>query len=68
MFGISPLVPAYGRDYTSMKAVQADFNADKDFQTAGGQYINRLQVKELGMRTIQVRYGKLRKIGMLKVS
>lgn len=68
MFGVSPLVPAYGRDYKSMKAVQADFDADKDFLTAEGQYINRPQVVELGLNRIQVRYGKLRKTGMLKVA
>ena len=31
MFGLTPIMPAYGRDYTSAKTAQADFDAGKDF-------------------------------------
>lgn len=67
MYGVAPLTPAYGRDYKSLKAAQADFDADKDFNTAMKQYVNRPQIKELGLKQIQVHFDKLRKTGMLKV-
>jgi hypothetical protein len=41
------LVPAYGRDYTSAKAVKADWDAGKDFvindmsHKDDGRYINK---------------------------
>jgi len=62
-------MPAYGREYNSLKAVQADFDAGKDFRTPGGQYIS---IKELlnmgGISTIMCRYGKgLTKSGILKI-
>jgi len=66
-FGITPISPAYGRDYKSMKDVQKDFDADKDFQTAMGQYINKSQLKDMGEKNVQVRFGKLRKLGILKI-
>lgn len=47
MFGTLPLGPAYGRDYSSRAAAQKDFDLDKDFTTAGGQYINKTQLKTL---------------------
>ncbi|MEE9598172.1 MAG: hypothetical protein V3V96_15480 [Acidiferrobacterales bacterium] len=68
MFGITPLVPAYGRDYKSKKAAQADFDADLDFVTAGGQYINRSQLLDLPgftRRPIEVRSADKRKLFML---
>jgi hypothetical protein len=72
MYEVAPLVPAYGRDYNSVEEAQADFDADKDFCTAFGQYINRPQVKELGLTTIQVRWHKgvmgYEETGMLTVS
>jgi len=68
MFGISPLTPAYGRTYNSLKAVQDDFDAGKDFNTPFSGYINKEQL--LGKTaSIQVRYGKnLSKTAMLKVA
>ena len=68
MFGITPLVPAYGRDYESQAAVKADFMADQDFVAANGQYINRSQLAELGLRRVEVRYAKLRKLVILNIS
>lgn len=40
------VVPAYGRDYRSRKAVQADWEAGKDFRIASygpenGRYVNK---------------------------
>jgi hydroxymethylpyrimidine pyrophosphatase-like HAD family hydrolase len=67
MFGISPLTPAYGRDYKSAKALKEDFEADKDFVTADGRYINKSQIKELGLKTINARYKQLREVCVLKV-
>lgn len=66
MFGLSPIVPAYGRTYNSLKAVQEDFDKNLDFRTPMGQYVNKAQLKE-EMDSIQVRYGKeLRKTGFVK--
>lgn len=71
MFGVFPLTPAYGRDYTSAAQVLADFNADKDFQTPSGRVTNRADLRELvasgrihvsSRGTLQIRYGKLRKL------
>ena len=67
MFGVAPLTPAYGRDYKSLKTAQADFDADKDFNTAMGQYVNKPQLRNMGLKQIQVHFSKLRKTGMLKV-
>ena len=41
MFGLTPISPAYGRDYTSKAKAQADFSAGYDFQAANGQYCNK---------------------------
>lgn len=65
------LTPAYGRDYKSKKEIEADFAADKDFVAnsydGSGGYINRPQVIALGMKTVNVRYGQLRKVTVIKV-
>ena len=68
MFGISPICPAYGRDYKNLKDLEADFNADKDFITPAGQYINKSQIIQEGMTSIQVRYAKKKKTTMIEVS
>ena len=58
------LIPSYGRDYKSQKAVIADFEADKDFTIASvgpdmGRQVSR---KELPAGTsITLRYAKLTK-------
>lgn len=67
MFGITPLTPAYGRDYKSKAAVKADFDANLDFLTAGGQYINKVQVVELGLKRVEIRYKKLTQLTVIKV-
>jgi len=61
------LTPAYGRDYTSKAAVQADWRAGKDFIIANafhrydGKPINKPQADADGL-TVNIRYGKLRRI------
>lgn len=65
------LIPAYGRDYNSAKAVLADWNAEKDFQICDyfnpddGKYINKQQVEK--GTSVSIRYGKKRKVKVFKV-
>ena len=66
-FGISPLVPAFGRDYKSLKALEKDFNELKDFKTPMGQAINKTDLLREGISEIQVRYANIRKTAMIKV-
>jgi len=66
------LSPAYGRDYKSLKAVKADFDADKDFIIEDivsqwcGKPANKTALKQAGERSVQIRYGQLRKVTVLK--
>lgn len=59
------LVPAYGRDYKSKKAVTADFEADKDFinQSFGQDegVINKADIAKLGGGSVGLRYARLTK-------
>ena len=63
--------PAYGRDYRSAKAAQADWLADKDFVLQDfmspwdGKPINRSQAIEAGL-TVTIRYDRLRKVTRAK--
>jgi len=56
------VIPAYGRDYKSAKAVKADFAANKDFQICDmfspddGRYINAEQLKPGD--TLYIRYAR----------
>jgi len=52
MFGISPIVPAFGRDYTSVKALEEDFNKGMDFKTPGGQAVKGKFITENGIYQI----------------
>lgn len=69
------LVPAYGRDYKSKAAVEADFNADKDFliqdisSPHDGRYVNRRDLEfEFGSGvTVNIRYKKLASVALIKV-
>lgn len=62
------LIPAYGRDYTSKKAVLADFLADKDFLIADVHEpyymkpVNRNQILQLNIRRVTIRYKRLRNL------
>jgi hypothetical protein len=64
------VVPAYGRDYKSAKAVRADWDAGKDFQINDmssrddGRYVNKAD-KPADV-TLQVRFARLTKVTMIK--
>ena len=61
------VVPAYGRDYKSKKAVLTDYHAGKDFQINDmfnpddGRYINK-EDADNGSLTMHVRYSRLTKV------
>jgi len=62
------LQPAYGRDYKSMKAVKADWDANKDFTIASigpgmGRYINKCDANG---QAVSIRYQSDRKVMVLK--
>jgi hypothetical protein len=67
------LVPSYGRDYKSKAEVEAAINANNDFTVADmsspwdGKQVNKPQLVELGIRSVTVRFGKLRKVAIFKV-
>lgn len=61
--------PAYGRDYKSLKAAKADWDAGKDFRINDmsspddGRCLNKPQVPDA---SVLLRYGKQRKVGWLQ--
>jgi len=65
---MSTLTPAYGRDYKSQKEVLADFNGGKDFifnditSLDDGRYVTKTGLERTSVRSVQIRYGKLRKV------
>ncbi len=67
MFGLTPLIPAYGRDYKSLKAAQADFDAGKGFLGVSGQVVTKNDLAAVGYHaaTIPCRSANLRKVWML---
>jgi hypothetical protein len=67
MFGLEPLQGAYGRDYTSLKSLQADFDAGKDFVCSSGAYVNKEDLQNENLKQVRVRYCKLTKTGFIKV-
>ena len=66
--------PAYGRDYKSKKAVIEDWNAEKDFVDQSydaarpGAKINVSDVLLAGGGTVNIRYDRMRKVCVVKVS
>lgn len=68
MYGITPLTPAYGREYKSKAAVQADIDADRDFLTSDGKPINKEQLARLGLKKVEVRYAQLRKCAVVVIA
>jgi hypothetical protein len=68
------LVPAYGRDYTSKRAVLADWNSDRDFIVADlfsqwdGKPVNRQDIADTGETQIQIRYKRLEKIAVVRIA
>ena len=65
------LIPAYGRDYKSKKAVQEDLDNNKDFEVAslgqGGRYANASDLLNDNQVNVTIRYGKLRKVGIFSL-
>ena len=67
------LTPAYGRDYKSKSQVEADLQAGKDFiynaygSPFDGKLINLPQLKAEGYPKVNIRYGCLRKIAVVKL-
>ena len=68
------LVPAYGRDYKSKAAVEKDWADGKDFTICDvssphdGRYINLEDAVKAGLREVNIRYQKLTKVAVLKVT
>lgn len=67
------LTPAYGRDYTSQKAVKADFEDGKDFVIADmmhpdcGRYCNREDLQREGVKAVNIRYKRNTQVCVVKV-
>jgi hypothetical protein len=65
------LVPAYGRDYKSKKEIQADFDADKDFEAVSvdcsGGYVNKSNLKTMGIKEVVIRYKRNTQVTVIKV-
>jgi len=67
------LVPAYGRDYKSAKAVKADFDADKDFTIQdvsckwNGKCVNKPQLIEAGYESCKIRFDQLQQVTIIKL-
>ena len=62
------LLPAYGRDYKSKKAIIDDLNNNKDFlESTSLKAINKQQFKELNISSFNVRYDQQRKITNIKI-
>jgi len=67
------LVPANGRDYKSQKAVQADFNAEKDFiiqdisSRWDGKPANKSSLKSSGVTCVHIRYSRLMRVAVINL-
>ena len=63
------LTPAYGRDYASKAAAEADLRADKDFiwnhMMDPEKPVSLPQLHEMGVTSVQIRYAKLRKVAIV---
>jgi len=64
------LSPAYGRDYTSAKAVKADWQAGKDFRIESygpdmGRYIGKEEADAEHL-TVMIRYKRLTQLCVIK--
>ena len=68
------LVPAYGRDYKSQKAVKEDLDGNKDFQIQdissrwNGSFVNKEQLIEHGIGRVTIRYKKLASVAVIRVT
>lgn len=59
MFGVFPLVPAYGRDYKTEYEVVQDWQAGKDFRTVSGQYCS---IRDFPNMPVPIRFNLLRDV------
>jgi len=61
LFGIEPLMPAYGRDYETPEEAQADFSKNLDFRTPSGPYTNKSDLAKMypDLEKIRVRFNGL---------
>ena len=68
------LTPAYGRDYTSKTKVLQDFNDGKDFiynnimSRYDGKPCNKQDLISANEKTVKIRYAKLTKVIIEKIS
>ena len=66
------LIPAYGRDYRSARAVKKALQRQIDFRVQDvsskwdGMVGNLLNIKTEGYEEVKVRYSKLRKVTIFK--
>ena len=66
------LAPAYGRDYSSKKAVEQAWKSGKDFlimdfeHPYSGKPTNISQARQDGINSATIRYGKMRKVAVIK--
>jgi hypothetical protein len=63
------LIPAYGRDYASKKPIIEDWNKCFDFQDSSlpsRGYINKTDAENEGIKSVYVRYSKMRKIAHIR--
>ena len=62
------LLPAYGRDYKTKKAIIEHLNNDRDFlESTSLKPINKQQFKELNISSFNVRYDQQRKITNINI-
>ena len=62
------LLPAYGRDYKSKKAIIEHLNNNRDFlESTSLKPINKQQFKELNISSFNVRYDQQRKITNINI-
>jgi hypothetical protein len=64
------LTPSYGRDYTSAKAVKADWDANKDFTIAdvfSGNHGRQINKQQAPKGTYNIRYKKLTQVCVITV-
>lgn len=68
MFGVTPLMPAYGRDYKSRQEAQDAFNAGYDFTCASGRYATKEDLASAGLKgKVECRSANKRKVWMLEM-
>jgi len=63
------LVGAYGRDYTSKKAIINDIKANKDFQIMPtSSYINLKDIKSQDIKEVRVRFKRLMNLAYINIA